>query len=368
MGNGHLSRCLTLAAELRAQSDSLELLFICREHEGHGMEAVRKQGFTVVALSEPVLIESERQYELWLGASQDLDASETVAAIDQHFNSNIDCLVVDHYGIDRQWHEVLRARSRRLFVIDDLADRQYDCDLLLEQTFAVSPARYRNLVGSNCKVLAGTKFAMLREEFQVLRDQIVSKRQSTARPTRIFVNMGGTDPQNWSARIIDILAKRSDLEHVTLVVGGSNPHIAALQQQTQKMNKVFLVVAADNMAELMMNHDLAIGAAGSGTWERCALGLPSLLVVSEDNQQELARQLKSELAVTVLHKDVSDQSIDAGLRPWLESRECYQKAVASCLDICDGKGAGRVSQYVTALSLQNGPDTFVEVCSNDKQA
>src|SRR4029079_4764741 len=50
-------------------------------------------------------------------------------------------------------------------------------------------------------------------------------------------------------------------------------------------------VAVDEMAALMAESDLAIGAAGVTSWERCCLGLPALVLVLADNQRKSAEAL-----------------------------------------------------------------------------
>ncbi len=143
IGSGHVMRCLTLANALRESGASC--FFVCREHPGNLLELIREQGFEAIGLPLPKTFESlhgkhsssRLTYAGWLGDSWQRDAEQTLAALNGEL---ADWLVVDHYALDSAWEESLRPACRRLLVIDDLADRDHRCDLLLDQNLVAKMA------------------------------------------------------------------------------------------------------------------------------------------------------------------------------------------------------------------------------------
>jgi len=141
IGTGHAMRCLTLADALREQD--AECQFVCREHEGHLMGYIRSRGHDTHALPRTrpsSSFESDLAHASWLGVDWQTDAAQTRQALG---NAALDWLIVDHYALDRPWESALRSSCKRIMVIDDLADRQHDCDLLLDQNYGSSAERYR---------------------------------------------------------------------------------------------------------------------------------------------------------------------------------------------------------------------------------
>jgi UDP-2,4-diacetamido-2,4,6-trideoxy-beta-L-altropyranose hydrolase len=189
MGTGHLMRCLTLANELRRCGAATA--FICRQHDGSVIARAEQEGHTVHRLARPgPSSDTAEDYAAWLGVPAPADAAETLLAVSgQHY----DWLVVDHYGLDHEWEQRLRGVVGRLLVIDDLANRRHDCDLLLDQNYfaAATRERYRGLVaGPSCKLLLGPSYALLRPEYAQLRS-VLPPRDGVVRRALIF--FGGSD-------------------------------------------------------------------------------------------------------------------------------------------------------------------------------
>ena len=155
IGIGHVVRCLTLANALQAMGANSR--FVCRPHQGHLIEHVRERGFEVLSLPSPFSAgySLENSYAGWLGASWRDDAEQTVVLLNEHGTRAGDWLVVDHYGIDQRWETVVSSGFRRLMVVDDLANREHICDLLLDQTYGRQSADYKGLVANHCELLCG---------------------------------------------------------------------------------------------------------------------------------------------------------------------------------------------------------------------
>lgn len=292
MGTGHIMRCLTLADALTVQG--AECQFICREHQGNLIEFIRNKSYHTHALpisAEAGLSDTQPGHAAWLGCSQEQDATDCVCALSE---MKPDWLVVDHYALDARWEQALKPHYRKLMVIDDLADRPHLCDLLLDQTFGRDRGDYHRWVPSSSTVLCGSRYALLRPEFAKLRDYSLQRR---AKPLvrKLLITMGGVDKDNVTGRVLKAL-RHSPLPEecqITVVMGSTAPWLSEVDQLAKSMPWPTQVMAGvSDMAQLMADSDLAIGAAGATSWERCCLGLPTIMLVLAENQSKVARELK----------------------------------------------------------------------------
>ena len=303
IGTGHVMRCLTLADALTA--DGATCTFVCREHPGHLVDHIHARGHAVHALPAPASGEPAREvpaHARWLGADWETDARQTAETLTLPGRPVVDWLVVDHYALDARWEGALRGSRDRLLAIDDLADRPHACDLLLDQNLGRDAADYAALVPEHCRLLVGPRYALLRPEFAALRESSLRRRAEPAL-RHLLITMGGVDRPNATGRVLEALPAcplPADCR-ITVVVGARSPWRDAVRAvaATLPWRTEVLADVAD-MARLMAESDLAIGAAGGTALERCCLGLPSLLVVLADNQRPGAAALESHGAARLL--------------------------------------------------------------------
>ncbi|WP_051908797.1 UDP-2,4-diacetamido-2,4,6-trideoxy-beta-L-altropyranose hydrolase [Candidatus Odyssella acanthamoebae] len=216
-----------------------------------------------------------------------------------------DLLVIDHYDIDASYESQLRPFSKKIIVIDDLANRPHDCDILLDQTYGRLEEDYRSLVPSSCKILTGIDYVLLRKEIRDLRDKALAKRQSTKDIKRILITMGGSDPKNFTLQALEMIQQSGFSGAIDIVLGFSSENLESVTQFADSLpNKVTIHTNAD-MPQLMYEADLCIGAAGSGVWERLYLGLPSVLIQTAGNQAIIYNHLtrKGQLKELTLNFD-----------------------------------------------------------------
>ena len=288
IGSGHLMRCLTLARALRGQGH--QIWFACRQHPGHLTALLEAEGFPVLVLAE-VLAPPLAGYAAWLGATEAEDAAAVKQAIAQILPTAVqpfDWLVVDHYGLGAIFSQAMRSVCRAILQIDDLANRTYDCDLLLDQNLLPAlEQRYLGLLPAGCQSLLGPRFALLRPEFAGFSPdrRPCPASFSTQSPARLLVFFGGSDTQNFTTLTINALQQLQDCEWLAdIVIGQANPHRLLLQQLCAQDRRLTLLVQTPGMAGLMAAADLMIGAGGATHWERACLGLPAVVVALADNQ------------------------------------------------------------------------------------
>lgn len=286
IGTGHVMRCLTLADVLKQRG--AQIRFVSRHLPEHMRSILAAKGHAFVLLdntqNEAAL--GELAHARWLGVSQAQDATDTIRALSDR---TWDWLIVDHYALDTRWESMLRQTARKILAIDDIADRQHYCDILLDQNlYADMETRYTGKVPKPCQMLLGPHYALLRDEFRKLHEQVKPR---TGPVKRVLIFFGGVDADNYTGRAIEALSE-IDLAglQVDVVIGAQHPGCEQIKAACAQHGCI-CHVQTNKMAELMAAADLAIGAGGSASWERCCLGLPALLVALADNQINIAKAL-----------------------------------------------------------------------------
>lgn len=349
MGMGHLMRCLSLARALA--DDGAEILFVLRGYAAGLAGLIGSEGHAARLLADPDRpadpATNGTAHASWLPTSWQEDAEQMLLAIGDI--GAIDWLIVDHYALDGRWERMLRQRVLRILAIDDLADRDHDCDILLDQNLVQAmERRYRGRLPATCRPLLGPGYALLRPEFAEQRKSLTAR---SGKVDRILVCYGGSDPDNETAKTLSAIRSLSLASiAVDVVIGMSNPCADYISGLCRELPGAELHRGAGNMAELMQRADLAIGAGGVMSWERCCLGLPTIAIGIADNQAGALTALAAAGALVHLGSAPSvteDQiacSLDALLRDPARVRELGRRALA----LVDGEGVRRVCAALRA--------------------
>ena len=339
IGSGHVMRCLVLADALAARG--FRAHFICRAHPGHQEAVIVARGHSATML--PAVAGGADAdgppHARWLGADQTSDAAATRATVDGL--GGADLLVVDHYALDRVFETALRSVVGRIAVIDDLADRPHDCDVLIDQTAGRQAAVYDGLVPAHARLLLGETHALVPPAFAEAR------RPRDGAIRRILVFLGGVDAGNAS---LDALV---GLEAagvgalgiaVDVLVGGLNPHREALASFAESRAWVRLLAPVPSLAPLLAGYDLAIGAGGVSAVERAAAGLPSLTLAVADNQVAAAEALAASGALIFLgrHDAATAGAVADAARLLIRTPSLVAHLAGHAGALCDGHGLSRV--------------------------
>ena len=342
IGSGHIMRCLTLAVALKAKGHSI--LFLCKNHSGNILHYVDNSGFKYccLATSQHDAQVAKHSHKNWVGGSQIDDAKQSMGHIRREFSEMIDWIVVDHYGLDWEWEKHISEITCNIMVIDDLADRKHYCDLLLDQTFGREESDYFHYVEPSCELLTGSDFTLLRDEFGVSQDDILEVRERAAnRPNKnILVMMGGADPLNLTLRVLKALVKVPNIK-ITAVLGSQAPYLKSVFEFVAKHKQVEVLVDSSGIAELMLAHDICIGAAGTSSWERAAMGLPTAMVAFAENQKEVLGGLVDFGAVHCLDMDSLEGNLLDSVKKFSQ-QDIYMGAVKKSMAVCSGGGVEKV--------------------------
>lgn len=358
IGTGHVMRCLTLADALALRG--AECHFICREHAGNLIELIRGKGHVVHTLplvadagsdsnpNCPGTPATELAHGHWLGSTQAQDAIASSASLAR---LRPDWLIVDHYALDERWERALKPYCRKLMVIDDLADRPHLCDLLLDQTLGRDPQDYRTRVPTDCHLLCGARYALLRPDFAALRHYSLQRRTIPAL-RQLLITMGGIDSGNATGQVLEAL-RSSVLPpdcRITVLMGPAAPWLESVRNQAHHMPwPTRVLVGVNDIARLMADSDLAIGAAGSTSWERCCLGLPSIMLVLAANQRQAARNLEQAGAALLIGRegDFPEHLIEC-LTRLIKNPGQLQHISRAASKIVDGHGIDAAIQHLMA--------------------
>ena len=339
IGSGHVMRCLVLAQALVLQGHKVS--FACRPQAGDLIQFVRNKGFHVDELIQAqTLIEPSNSgdYQAWLQVPWLDDAQSLCKKI-----GTADLLVVDHYALNQEWQTWVKQQlGCKVFVIDDLV-RKHSADMILDQTYSRQISEY---TPASKYVLTGCQFALLAPRFSELRELVSCKRLNIRNP-KVLISMGGIDSPNASLQVLQCLERLQLKPSVTVLLSMRSPHYEKVKAFCRLRTEwITHIEFTHTMPELMLEHDLSIGAPGSTSWERACLGLPSVVIPLADNQRQICSALEAAGAVLRVElNDINDKLLSAYnhiLNNWVG----YQQVN---LSICDGLGLKRVVQHIEQL-------------------
>ena len=334
IGFGHLSRCMNLAEELRLRGS--DVTFVCRDLDDAGISSLEEKLFRTVLLprSTDVILQS-------------VDASELIASF---AGVRPDWVVLDNYSLGSEWENAVRPFVEKIAVIEDLADRYHDCDLLIDQNYSDRTVEtFKRQVPETCKFLIGPKYAMLNSVFAKIREVSVAPRNELK---RLFVFCGGSDPKNLTKTVLDVLSgdEFSNLA-IDVVIGAQNQNFKPGSTNQYETNIQFHE-SGDDFAKIMSNSDLAIGAGGTTTWERMCLGVPSIIVSIAENQVPTCEKLGREGFVRYLgpQSEVTNESVAGAVREFLKTPSELSAVSFKSQIVVDGKGCMRVAEAMCPTS------------------
>lgn len=344
IGAGHLMRCLSLADALRARG--AQIAFVTGPLPEALAARVRGAGHRLAEIEPAGLVPDRPDWDRAPAdaAAQAADAARTRAALGAFVP---DWVVVDHYRLDAEWERgLLETGPCRILAIDDLANRRHECAILVDQTFGRAAEDYLPLVPEGTTVFAGARYALLRPEFARARAEALRRRRTSRPVERLLVSFGATDIGSVTAKVLGAAVAAGISCPIDAVIGPGAPSLAEVAALARRHKQIALHVDTSNMAELIANADLAIATAGVSSWERCCLGLPTVLLTLARNQELVARNLEGVGAAVVVTRWEDAVPVAEQLLTDVEARARMSAAAAA---ITDGEGAGIVARLLTGF-------------------
>ena len=348
IGAGHLMRCIALADELK--KNGAFITFICQPCISDLEKLITNRGYGLIKIETNSFHDNSAIDSHWLK-----DAQETKKALS--ILGGVDWLVVDHYGIDAKWEKFIRPMVNSILVIDDLANRTHDCELLLDQNLHIDGStRYKNYVSKDVRQLIGPGFALLRQEFIDVRS-VQTYRDGVVR--RLLIFFGGVDLENLTSHLLADISSCFNTQDliIDVVLGAACPHVESVALQCEKLSNVIFHYQTNNIAQLMATADLAIGGAGTAVWERCAIGVPSIIVPIADNQLPGLRAIGESGCAFVATESLVDvtarvSAIIAALKFAMLSPTTLRHQSIEAANLVDANGCSRVVREMGFPKIQ----------------
>jgi len=342
IGSGHIMRCLVLADALKRCGH--DVLFATRPQNGDLVALIKQRGFSIYALQQPVdwLVPSTTaDYAAWLQVSEYDDAQECTTAFDSP-----DLVITDHYGIGAQWHKVVKkAYNCKIIAIDDLV-REHTADLVIDQTLLRESSEY-HLLNPKTTALTGTQYAIVNTHFSHRHSLQLATLNTLANTPRVLLSMGGIDAPNATLHVLNVLKKRASPPITTVLLSPRAPHYKSVAEFAAEHSAWLTHIDfVDDMAGLMCEHDIAIGAPGSTSWERACVGLPSIVIALADNQQTICKNLETVGAAISVELEAISTTL---MKAYEQLIADYSKMRKINLQLCDGQGVKRIMKHITQL-------------------
>ncbi len=279
-----------------------------------------------------------------------LEEDDETTALTEHWPDGVALLVVDHYGRDMAFEQRCRPWAAAILAIDDLANRRHRVDILLDQTHGREESDYRALTGPECRLLLGARFALLRPQFRQHRRRALARRESAAPAQRLLLSFGAADSTGATMLALQAVAEACPALSVDVVVGASSRNWEEIRRLAASVSSAVTVHrSVRDMASLMTEADLAVGACGGTSWERCCLGLPTLVVVTADNQRHIARNLATAGAVELVGEagTVTVEALAGRIAALCDDAPRRYTMARAAEAICDGQGVSMVAAAIT---------------------
>jgi UDP-2,4-diacetamido-2,4,6-trideoxy-beta-L-altropyranose hydrolase len=333
IGTGHVVRCLALSARLR--NGGFDVTFVCRELPGDLCHTIQEKGFRVYRLKEP----GRQGHSIQPNNNADMRETQAMLRLLPVMPA---WLIVDHYHLDASWEQGLRSTVRKIMVIDDVPARQHVCDFLIDQNcYDSMRERYRTFVPPGCTMLLGPDFAMVRPEFIAARGNGQAR---NGKVKRVLVFLGGSDPTNQTLKVLDAFRLLNCQElSLDILIGINNVHRSKIENAASVLPRSVCHFNASNVSELMAAADLYIGSPGIATWERCCVGLPSIIMTTHPAQVETAQYLHSKKISLYMGESraITAEQIAASVSHVISNPEMLSEFSKNSLATVDGQGVER---------------------------
>lgn len=314
IGMGHIMRSLVLAKELAKTN---EVFYVCRVSEFSlnkykaGIDMVKSKGFKVVTIDENNFIE-------------------------ELCKINADCLITDSYDVNEEYFHITKKFFKLTGYIDDMNLYYFNVDFIINQNIGAEEYLYN--VNKDTKLLLGTNYTMMREEYRDIQEKVINKESLD-----IMITVGGSDDKGITNTICDYVKDLKFKFQIIIGPGFKEENINKLIERENLKSNIKLYFNA-NMIEVMNKCDMAISACGSTLYELAACGIPTLGIVIADNQKQIADELHKVGFIenlgfyNELDREVLAETIFELCKNTKKRSEMSKKGIS----IVDGKGAERI--------------------------
>ncbi len=327
-------RCFALAEVIK--NLNFNVYFISKEIKGNIIKNIENDGYKVFTLDSKATKSPKQRWKI--------DAAKTTKII-QRFKNEKNLLLVDNYELSKMWETSVKPVVDKIIVIDDFSNRSHNCNLFIDQNLHTNTKERNKKNPKNCKKLLGPKYAMLRKEFVEGRRTV---KRISGKINRILISFGGSDEKNQTLKVIKKIV--DEKINVDVIVGEPNKNKTKIKKICSRMENFTYYQQPKNIAKIMKKADLAIGAGGIITWERCCLGLPSIVAIVSKNQEDATNAVSKKGCLINLGRveQLTSEDYLNAIRN-LNSRKLIRMH-KKCLELVDGKGTERVAKQISLIA------------------
>ena len=338
IGTGHVYRCLALASELN--NIFSKIVFLTNNTENL-LDLIHRKGF------ETKIIDSQKHYQ-FKRSHIEIDEYEIISKIMDENKLDLNFLLIDNYLIEKKYEKSIRKFFKKIFVIDDLANREHDCDLLIDQNlYEDTKIRYNSLIPKNCKALLGPKYVILRPEFNQLKSQ---KPKNFSHPKNVLITFGGSDPTNECEKALDAILLHAKFDgDIVAITGINNPNFNRLKKKFSNNHNLKIFSHLENFSDLLAKSDLCIGAGGTTTWERMYLGIPSIVtIISSDQTKSIEFLSKNGYLINLGQSENVTEKTYVAILHEITPKILHDISLKS-IELVDGKGCLRIKKEILQM-------------------
>jgi spore coat polysaccharide biosynthesis predicted glycosyltransferase SpsG/CMP-N-acetylneuraminic acid synthetase len=311
LGMGHVSRCLTLAAEL----DKLfrcRIAFVTDTAYPAGVERLREAGHEVHAVAD--------------------------ASIDDVAALAPDVVFLDVLDTNAEVVGELNESVAAIVNLEDSAGGHESADYVIN-AFSTPDE-------TDANHFTGPQYLVLREEFRD-HDVTVSERVN-----RVLFTFGGSDPADLSVRACRAIADDTSRDY-RLVLGPDFGAGAALDRVLDGCRNVSVIRSADDMGAQMAWADLAVASGGRTAFELAATGTPAAVVAQNDREHERMTRFDERDVVAYLGHaaDVTSEDIRDAIEELAADTERRRTLSERGQSLVDGDGTRRILDLVYELLI-----------------
>lgn len=325
----------------------------------HLAEALTSSGWECTLAGKPGTLEFLNTLHSWPGRYLVLDGSEEEEPAFIKANggqAEWDLLICDNYERGIDFETTSRSWANSILVIDDLPNRNHDTDILLDQTYGRHQDEYAGLLPKDCRVYTGATFALIGAKFKKLRASSLARRHGPVR--KIFVSVGGGNPGGVLGTIVKAIKIAGLRLESHIVIGPMTEETDAIIAEASLIDPQPVIhYGTRDMAALMAEADIAIGVAGTTSWERCCLGLPAIIMSAADNQRDVAKALSNSGACLLIGDAAKTDAdnIARHLQELITNHEARWSMAKTASTICDGEGTMKIASILDKQLLLGVP-------------
>ena len=262
-------------------------------------------------------------------------------------------LVVDHYLLSKEWEVEVQKFFYRVIVIDDLLDSPHVCSAIIDPNIRHESEieKYKkSIFDTPIEIYSGAKYVIVREPFKKVKGMILKNLETRKDYFDVLIMFGGNDKKNKSKnaaeKILDILPR----SNIHIVTGKNYLYLRELNELASNHDNVYVYPFNNNVHEIMGKCDIAIGALGTTTWERCFLGIPALVSVENDNQIKFVEYLQSLGIVYDIGQDMNKNKLSYGINKFIDDYDSFIQCRKYLMNIIDGDGINRIMKVITGCA------------------